>query len=107
MSADEDGDQVEIEIPAVTAPTFPIERMIWNSETFYQRDIAGNMIVKLVPLINTQRGNVPHAEALCIVYSPAGWERFQREVAADGVKAPTIETTQHFPGGFLNGGQDS
>lgn len=101
------GDSLEIEVPAVTAPTFPIERVIWNSETFYQRDIAGNMIVKLVPLIATTGGNVPHAEALCFMFSPEGWERFKREVAADGAKAPLIEAMRHFPGGFPNGGHDS
>lgn len=97
-------EQVEVEVPAQTAPTLPVEHFLHYSATFYQRQIGGGMLVKFVPLVATPAGNVPAPEAYCVEFSPEGWDRFKREVAADGARGPVIETARHVPGGFLNGG---
>lgn len=106
MSDDElrdEAEPVEFEIPATTAPTLPTEHTLNNSATFYQRRVDGGMIVKFVPIVMTPNGAVPAPDAYCVSFSVDGWERFKREVAADGVKPPSIETVRHFPGGLLNG----
>jgi hypothetical protein len=103
LHGEPDAEAVEFEIPAVTAPTMPVEHTLTNSHTFYQRTVGGGMQVKFLPIVMTPSGAVPAPEAYVIVFNPDGWERFKREVAADGVKPPTIETARHFPGGLLNG----
>lgn len=93
---------VEFEIPAVTAPVFPYEMVLNDSHTFYQRTIGGGMDVKLVPVVQTPNGRAPALPATVVRFSPEGWERFKREVANDGEKAPNIETVRAFPGGLLH-----
>lgn len=101
--ADANGDSIEVEVPAITSPTFPAEVTLNNSHAFFQRTIDGGMIVKFVPLVPTAHGNMPAHEATCVVFSGEGWERFKRTVQADGVAPPQVETALHIPGGLLNG----
>lgn len=101
--ARDDDEPVEFEIPAATAPTFPVEHTLNNSHTFYQRTVGGGMDLKFVALVTLPDGrNIPSPEATVIRFGPEPWERFKREVEADGDK-PRIETVRHFPGGLLNG----
>lgn len=104
LAPDDDAAPVEFEIPAVTSPIMPVEHTLTNSHTFYQRTIDGGMLVKFLPIVMTPSGGVPAPEAYVVTFNADGWERFKREVAADGVKPPAIETARHFPGGLLNGG---
>jgi hypothetical protein len=105
MSDDEpEVEQIEFEVPAVTAPTLPTEHVLNNSVNFFQRLVGGSMQLKFVPLVVLPDGrSVPAPEAYVVLFNPDSWERFKREVAADGMKAPGIETVRHFPGGLLNG----
>ena len=104
--ATRNGDSIEVEIPPTTAPVFPIERTLNNSKIFFQKMIGGGMLLKIVPLIATPNGNIPHPEAVCVIFGEAGWEQFKREVAADG--ASPIQIVSVFPKveGFL-GKRDS
>lgn len=96
------GDTIEVEIPSVTAPTFPIEHVLNNSHTFFQRTIGGGMDLKFVALVATQHGNMPAPDATVVRFNAESWDRFKRECMADGDK-PRIQTVRHFPGGLLNG----
>lgn len=91
------------ELPAVTAPTFPWEIMLNESAVFYQRLIGGGMAVKFVAVAMTQGGWAPLPPGVVIVFNDKTWERFKREVAADGEKAPMIETATHVPRLHTNG----
>lgn len=103
VEPDDDDDAIVLKIPAVTAPTFPVEHALNNSVTFFQRTIDGGMDVKFVALVTLPDGrNLPSPEATVIRFNPQAWERHKREVAADGEKSK-IETVRHFPGGLLNG----
>lgn len=103
--SDDELEQVELEIPDVTAPVMPTEHTLNNSHTFYQRTIGGGMLLKFVPLVARGDGSVvPAPEAYVVAFSPEGWERFKREVSLDGVTPPRVETVRTFPGGLLNGG---
>jgi hypothetical protein len=101
--AEQNGDSIEVEVPAITTPTFPVEQTLNNSQAFFQRTIGGGMLLKVVPLITTPRGVLPAHEATVIVFSADGWDRFKRAVAADGDAPPQVETALHIPGGLLNG----
>lgn len=96
-------EQVEIEVPPATAPVLPLEVVLHNSVNWFQRLVGGGMQVKFAPLVQTPAGYVPTTPGYVVEFSADAWERFKREVAADGVKAPAIETVRHFPGDPLNG----
>jgi len=96
------GDSVEVEVPATTAPTFPHETTLTNSHTFFQRTIGGGMMLKFVPLVVLPDGRtLPDTHAVCVLFSADGWERFKRQAAADG-DAPAIVTARNIEG-FLGG----
>ena len=105
MPVDPDDEVVELEIPAVTSPTFPWEMVLHNSVTFYQRMVGGGMQLKFCPLAATPQGYAPLPPGFTIEFNPDAWERFKREVEADGEK-PRIETFRSFGGGPLNGGDE-
>ena len=92
----------EFEIPAQTAPVFPIETLLHNSACFFQRTMGGGMHMKVVALIATPNGHVPAPDATVVEFSAAGWDGFKEQVARDGARS-TIETVRTFPGGMLNG----
>lgn len=96
-------EQVEtFEIPAATAPVFPLEEVLHNSAHFFQRTIGGGMLLKFCPLVTTPQGSVPALPAVVVEFSPEGWDGFVRDVQA-GERRPHIPTVRHFPEG-LNGG---
>jgi hypothetical protein len=99
----DDEERIELEIPAVTAPTFPWEVVLHNSATFYQRMVGGGMQLKFCPLLPTPQGHLPVPPGVTIEFNAEAWERFKREVAVDGEK-PRVETFRSFGGGPLNGG---
>lgn len=91
--------------PAVERPTMPTETVLRNSATFYRRRADGVMELAFCPVATLPGGQqalVP--EAFVIEFHGDAWERFKREVLADGVKPPTIETVQGLPPGLRNGG---
>lgn len=100
---EDEPEQVEIEIPPVTAPTLPHEIILHNSANWYQRLVGGGMALKFCPLVQTPGGWVPTTPGFVVEFGPEAWERFRAEVAADGVKS-RIETHRTLPGGGLNGG---
>lgn len=100
-------DEVELEIPALTAPVLPVETTFDNAAMLYQRTIGGGMLLKMLPLVATAQGTMPTPHAYVAKFSPEGWERFKREVAADGVKAPAVETARTIPGGLLRANGDT
>lgn len=102
--ADRNGDMVEVEVPAVTAPVFPVEATLTNSHVFFQRTVGGGMLLKFVPLITLPDGRqLPDTHATCVQFNAEGWERFKRTVKVDGVESP-ITVVRDLPGGFLGGG---
>lgn len=102
---DHEPEQVEeVEVPPLTAPVLPLEVVLHNSTTFYQRMIGGGMQLKFAPLVQTPAGYVPTTPGYVVEFGAEAWERFKREVAADGERPPQIETVRHIPGGPLNGG---
>jgi hypothetical protein len=101
--AERNGDSIEVEVPAITAPTFPHETTLNNSHTFFQRTVGGGMLLKFVPLVTLPNGQqLPDPHATCVMFSPEGWEQFRRQVAADGIES-RIVTARSFPEGFLRG----
>lgn len=97
------GDSVEIEVPPVTAPTFPTETTLTNSHTFFQRTVGGGMLLKFVPLVTLPNGqSLPDTHSTGVQFSPEGWEQFKRDVEVDGERS-RIVTARTFPEGFLRG----
>jgi hypothetical protein len=101
--AELNGDTIEVEVPAITAPTFPHETTLNNSHTFFQRMVGGGMTLKFVPIVTLPDGRqIPDPHAISIVFSAEGWEQFKRTVEADGEQS-RIVTARGFPEGFLRG----
>jgi hypothetical protein len=98
-----DEEEVRFELPAVTAPVFPWEITLNESAAFYQRLIGGGMAVKFVAVAMTPQGWAPLPPGVVIIFTDKAWERFQREVAAGGEKAPVVETATAIPRLHLNG----
>lgn len=95
-------EEIEVEVPAVTAPTAPWEIVLHNSTTFFQRMVGGGMLLKFLPVVATPEGYVPVPPGVGVEFSAEAWERFKREVEADGER-PRVQVARSFGGGPLNG----
>jgi hypothetical protein len=75
---------------AQTAPVLPWEICLRNATIFYQRTPDGGMLVKFVPVLQTEEGMIPMAPAVEIAFSPDGWERFKGDIERDGERSAVV-----------------
>lgn len=99
----EDGDD-ESEEFRQTAPIFPWELMLRQSQTFFQRLPSGAMQVKFCPAFKGPNGRaVPMPPGIVVEFGIDAWERFKKAVAADGEAPPEIQTATILPPGVARG----
>lgn len=75
--------------PREAVPVLPWQIGLNNSVTHYRKRDDGGMVLCFTPGMDAPGGGfamVPGPQCQ-IAFSPEAWERFQREVAADGVKS--------------------
>lgn len=88
----------------VTAPTLPSEMILRQHVQYFQRTPNGGMTIKVCAAVPGPGGMVvPLSPAYIFGFDAAGWERFKKTVADDGVPPPVVETSTILPPGFMNG----
>lgn len=100
--SDAKGEPVNDEaMPARTAPIFPWEIALRNSETFFQKIPNGGMLLKFAPLLPMPGGgSIVTPPGFVVQFSEEGWEHFQKEVAlGESIEPIEIPTATILPPG--------